>query len=128
MTTKEPPQIVLFTDFGVHGPYMGQMRAVLHRAAPGSAVIDLFADAPSYAIRAASFLLAAFVPEFAPGTVFLCVIDPGVGGDRPPMILRADGHLFVGPGNGPPVITNESLGTPPPPVDWPLGTQSLVVQ
>jgi S-adenosyl-l-methionine hydroxide adenosyltransferase len=38
--------IVLFTDFGLHGPYTGQMKAVLHQMAPGIPSIDLFADAP----------------------------------------------------------------------------------
>ena len=38
--------IVLFTDFGLHGPYTGQMKAVLHRMAPGIPITDLFADAP----------------------------------------------------------------------------------
>ena len=38
--------IAVFTDFGLHGPYTGQMKAVLHRMAPGTPVIDLFADAP----------------------------------------------------------------------------------
>jgi S-adenosyl-L-methionine hydrolase (adenosine-forming) len=38
--------IVLFTDFGLYGPYTGQMKAVLHQMAPGMPVIDLFADAP----------------------------------------------------------------------------------
>jgi len=39
--------IVLFTDFGLYGPYMGQMKAVLHRMAPGIPIVDLFADAPA---------------------------------------------------------------------------------
>ena len=38
--------IVLFTDFGLHGPYTGQVKAVLHQMAPGVPAIDLFADAP----------------------------------------------------------------------------------
>ena len=37
---------MLFTDFGLHGPYTGQMKAVLHQMAPGVPVVDLFADAP----------------------------------------------------------------------------------
>jgi hypothetical protein len=94
------PMIVLFTDFGIGSAYMGQMRAVLHQGAPGSPVIDLFADAPTFDPRAAAYLLAAHAPEFPPGTVFVCVVDPGVGGDRPAMVLRAGGHVFVGPGNG----------------------------
>jgi S-adenosyl-L-methionine hydrolase (adenosine-forming) len=92
--------IVLFTDFGARGPYMGQMRAVLHQGAPASPVIDLFADAPTYDARAASYLLAAYATEFPRDTVFLCVVDPGVGGERPAMVLTADGRVFVGPGNG----------------------------
>jgi S-adenosylmethionine hydrolase len=45
-------------------------------------------------------LLAAYAQWFAAGTVFLCVVDPGVGGTRPPIILEADRRWYVGPGNG----------------------------
>ena len=100
MIAANAPMIVLFTDFGIGSSYMGQMRAVLHMGAPKSTVVDLFADVPNYDIRAASYLLAAHVGEFSPGTIFLGVVDPGVGGNRPGMVLRADGHIFVGPGNG----------------------------
>ena len=92
--------IVLFTDFGLHGPYTGQMKAVLHQMAPGIPVIDLFADAPVGNPKASAYLLAAYAVWFPAGTVFLCVVDPGVGGARPPIILEADGRRYVGPGNG----------------------------
>jgi len=92
--------IVLFTDFGLAGPYTGQVKAVLQREAPGVPVIDLFADAPAGNPKAAAYLLAAYSAWFEAGTVFLCVVDPGVGGARAPVILDADGRLFVGPGNG----------------------------
>jgi S-adenosylmethionine hydrolase len=92
--------IVLFTDFGLCGPYTGQMKAVLLNEAPGVEIIDLFADAPAYDVQASAYLLAAYVGVFAPGTVFLCVIDPGVGSDRIPCIVSADGRWFIGPGNG----------------------------
>jgi len=92
--------IVLFTDFGLQGPYTGQMKAVLHQMAPGVAVIDLFADAPAGNPKASAYLLAAYAEWFAAGTTFLCVVDPGVGGTRPPVILEADGRWYVGPGNG----------------------------
>jgi S-adenosylmethionine hydrolase len=91
---------VLFTDFGLNGPYTGQMKAVLHRAAAGIAVVDLFADAPAGNPRAAAFLLAAYAAWFPSGTVFLAIVDPGVGGDRPALIVEADGRRYVGPGNG----------------------------
>ncbi len=92
--------IALFTDFGLHGPYTGQMKAVLHQTAPGVPVIDLFADAPAANPKASAYLLAAYAAWFPAGTVFLCVVDPGVGGERPPLIIEADGHWYVGPGNG----------------------------
>ena len=76
--------IVLFTDFGLHGPYVGQMRAVLHQMALGTPVIDLFADAPVGNCRASAYLLAAYAAWFPAGTIFLCVVDPGVGAMRGP--------------------------------------------
>ncbi|HML07931.1 MAG TPA: SAM-dependent chlorinase/fluorinase [Xanthobacteraceae bacterium] len=92
--------IVLFTDFGLQGPYTGQMKAVLQQMAPGTPAIDLFADAPVGNPKASAYLLAAYADWFTAGTVFLCVVDPGVGGKRPPIILQADGRWYVGPGNG----------------------------
>jgi S-adenosyl-L-methionine hydrolase (adenosine-forming) len=92
--------IVLFTDFGLEGPYTGQVMAVLRQAAPGVAVISLFADAPAGQPKPSAYLLAAYAAWFPEGTVFLCVVDPGVGGDRRAVIAEADGKLFVGPDNG----------------------------
>ena len=92
--------IVLFTDFGLHGPYTGQMKAVLHQMAPSIPVIDLFSDAPFGNPKASAYLLASYAAWFSAGAVFLCVVDPGVGGARPAIILEADGRWYVGPGNG----------------------------
>lgn len=92
--------IVLFTDFGVTGPYVGQMKAVLESRAPGSCVIDLMHDAPSHDVKASSYLLAALAPEFPEGSVFLCVVDPGVGGERRPIVVKVGNRWFVGPDNG----------------------------
>jgi len=92
--------IALFTDFGLCGPYTGQVKAALHREAPGIPVIDLFADAPMHDPRAATYLLAAYAAWFPAGTVLLCVVDPGVGGPRAPVVVEADGRRFVGPDNG----------------------------
>jgi S-adenosyl-L-methionine hydrolase (adenosine-forming) len=111
--------IVLFTDFGLHGPYIGQMRAVLHQMAPGIPVIDLFADAPVGNCRASAYLLAAYAVWFPAGTVFLCVVDPGVGGARPAIILEADGKWYVGPRQwlvraGPAACRNERTASTSP--------------
>lgn len=92
--------IVIATDYGNEGPYLGQVKAVLLREAPATPVLDLFANLPSFAIQPSAYLLAAYVRGFPPGTVFLCVVDPGVGSARLPIVLRADGRWFVGPDNG----------------------------
>jgi S-adenosylmethionine hydrolase len=76
------------------------MKAVLHQMAPAVPVIDLFADAPVGNPKASAYLLAAYAEWFAVATVFLCVVDPGVGGTRPAIIVEADGRWYVGPGNG----------------------------
>jgi S-adenosylmethionine hydrolase len=92
--------IVMATDFGLDGPYTGQVQAVLHRQAPGIPVISLFADLAAFDIQGAAYLLPPYTQGFAPGTVFLCVVDPGVGGARPGVMVRADGRWFVGPNEG----------------------------
>ena len=80
--------IAMFTDFG-NGPYTGQLKAVLNLDAPGIPVIDLMSDAPAHNPRAAAYLLAALVDVFPEGTVFVAVVDPGVGSPvRRPVIVR----------------------------------------
>jgi S-adenosyl-L-methionine hydrolase (adenosine-forming) len=92
--------IVLCTDFGLSGPYTGQVKAVLARRAPGVPVIDLFADLPSFDPRLGAYLLAAYAARFEPGDVILAVVDPGVGGARRALIVEADGLWLTGPDNG----------------------------
>ncbi|MDH5182656.1 MAG: SAM-dependent chlorinase/fluorinase [Gammaproteobacteria bacterium] len=92
--------IVLFTDFGRSGPYLAQMQAVLIQQAPGIPVLDLMSNAPKFNPYASSLLLAAYGHSFPEGTVFLCVIDPGVGSERLPIVVKADGKFYVGPDNG----------------------------
>jgi S-adenosylmethionine hydrolase len=92
--------LVLFTDFGLEGPYTGQMTAVLQQTAPAVPVVSLFADLPAGQPKPAAYLLAAYAAWFAAETVFLCVIDPGVGSDRGALIVEADGRFYVGPDNG----------------------------
>ena len=93
--------IALFTDFGIGTPYAGQVKTVLAREAPDAAVIDLCHDLPPFNARAAAYLLPALVSEFPADTVFICVVDPGVGAEgRRPAIVRAGTCWFVGPDNG----------------------------
>jgi S-adenosylmethionine hydrolase len=96
----ESRMIVLFTDFGVTGPYVGQMKSVLLQQVPTIPVIDLMHDAPAFDPQAAAYLLASLVSEFPYDSVFLCVVDPGVGSDRRPLIAKINERWFVGPDNG----------------------------
>ena len=92
--------IVLFTDFGLAGPYTGQVLAVLQLEAPGVPALSLFADTPAGQPKPAAYLLAAYAAWFPAGTVLLCVVDPGVGGARRALIVEAEGRFHVGPENG----------------------------
>ena len=92
--------IVLYTDFGSGDLYVGQVKAVLRRLAPPIAVIDLLHEAPPFNVRASAHLLAAMVGCFDEDSVFLAVVDPGVGGARDAVVVQADGRWYVGPDNG----------------------------
>lgn len=92
--------IALFTDFGPEGPYAGQMQAILAAGAPGVPVVSLMHDAPAFNARASAYLLAALIEPFPVPAVFVCVVDPGVGSNRKPLLLKADGRWFTGPDNG----------------------------
>src|SRR5258707_6159786 len=89
--------IVLFTDFGLVGPYTGQVMAVLHQAAPNLPVVSLFADAPSERPKPCAYLLAAYGAWVPPGTVPLCVVDPRVGSERRAVGVEGEGRLYVRP-------------------------------
>lgn len=92
--------LVLFTDYGWHDPYVGQIKAVMAQEAPGIAVIDLLHAVPDYNSHAGAQLLAGLATSFPVGSVFFCVVDPGVGSLREALVVEADGRWFVGPDNG----------------------------
>lgn len=92
--------VVLFTDFGWQDPYVGQMKAVLLQIEPTVPVVDLLHAVPDFNAHAGAQLLDALRRGFPSGAVFLCVVDPGVGGPRQALVVEADGQWFVGPDNG----------------------------
>ncbi len=101
--------ILLFTDFGFQGPYVGQMHAAIPSVAPGVPVIDLMHDAPAFQPRASAYLLAALARHWPPGAVVVGVVDPGVGSSRLPVAVQAAGRWLVGPDNGLLVAAARSL-------------------
>ena len=93
--------VVTFTDFGAKGPYTAQMEAAIYQVAPAVKVVHQLANAPRFNPFLSGFLLAACTHYYSKGTVFLSVVDPGVGtAQREPLVIEAGGCFFVGPGNG----------------------------
>jgi S-adenosylmethionine hydrolase len=85
--------IVLLTDFGGSDWYVAEMKGVLLTHAPDAALVDLTHEIPPGDIARAAFVLARARSSYAEGTVFLAVVDPGVGTDRLPIaaVLRRAG-------------------------------------
>jgi S-adenosylmethionine hydrolase len=93
------PIITLTTDFGTADGYVGAMKGVLARQA-SACVVDLAHDIPPGDIAHAAWVIATSTTEFPAGSIHVVVVDPGVGGSRREVVLRADGLYYVGPDNG----------------------------
>ena len=105
------PVVALLSDFGTRDHYAGTMRGVIVGICPDAALVDVTHDIPPHDILAASLELAAAYRFFPAGTVFLAVVDPGVGSARRGLAADAGGHRFVAPDNG--VLTHVFEQTPP---------------
>jgi S-adenosyl-L-methionine hydrolase (adenosine-forming) len=92
--------LLLFTDYGWHDPYVGQVKAVLADLAPGVPVIDLLHTVPDFNAHAGAHLLAALCRELPAGAAVLAVVDPGVGGPRAAVVVEVEGRFYIGPDNG----------------------------
>jgi len=92
--------IALLTDFSWQNWYLGVMKGVILGINPAVRIVDLCHDVSSQDVREGSFVLANSYRFFPPGTIFLCVVDPGVGGDRSNLVVKAGKQFFVGPDNG----------------------------
>lgn len=92
--------IVLFTDFSLLGPFVGQLKSAIFQVNPSSKILDLMHDAPVYDIKHSAYLLSSLIEYYPIGTVFCCVVDPGVGTERRNIVVKADANYYVGPDNG----------------------------
>ena len=93
-------RILLLTDFGTRDGYPAAMKGVIWSIAPQAEVVDLAHDIPPQDVLAAALTLGRTAPYFPAGTIFVAVVDPGVGTPRRPLAARLGGHLFVAPDNG----------------------------
>jgi S-adenosylmethionine hydrolase len=99
--TGRPFPIAILTDFGYRDHYVGAMKGVIASIAPGADVIDITHGIPAQSIVAGALALRESWRYFPPRTVFLAVVDPGVGSARLPIAIETRaGARFVGPDNG----------------------------
>lgn len=98
---RETPAIItLTTDFGYQDYYTAAMKAAILRISPQARMIDISHALPPQDIMAGAWVLKNVAFDFPPGSVHLCVVDPGVGSTRRPLVCEIEGHFFVGPDNG----------------------------
>lgn len=91
--------IVLLTDFGL-GEYVGVMKGVIFSINPYATIIDLCHDISPQSIIEASWILKNNYKYFPKGSVFCCVVDPGVGSERKAITVKTEYYYFVAPDNG----------------------------
>lgn len=92
--------VTLLTDFGLSDPFVGIMKGVILSRFRGASLIDLCHGIPPQSVVDAAFWLERSYAWFAPGTVHVAVVDPGVGSARQILAVRAHGHVFLAPDNG----------------------------
>jgi S-adenosylmethionine hydrolase len=106
------PTIVFMTDFGTANDAVAICRAVIYSVAPDVRLTDITHQVTPFSIEEGSRFLAGVTPYYPSGTVFLVVVDPGVGTSRKAVIVKSKkGQYFVLPDNGliTPVIERDGL-------------------
>ncbi|MGQ4911771.1 MAG: SAM hydrolase/SAM-dependent halogenase family protein [Candidatus Thorarchaeota archaeon] len=91
--------IVLLTDFG-DSEYVGVMRGVILSLSPTSQIVDLTHSVPPQSVREGAWILLQNYKYFPHSSIFVAVIDPGVGTDRDAVMVRTSNYVFIGPDNG----------------------------
>ncbi|GHO43379.1 SAM hydrolase/SAM-dependent halogenase family protein [Ktedonospora formicarum] len=94
------PVIVLMTDFGLKDGFVGVMKGVILTITPNARFIDTTHQVEPQQVAQGAWLLSSHYRYFPAGTIFLCVVDPGVGSDRRAIAVHAGDYYFVGPDNG----------------------------
>ena len=94
------PCIALLTDFGTRDPYVGIMKGVILSIAPDVRIVDIGHEQVPWSVMGGAFKLRSSVPYFPAGTLFVAVIDPGVGTRRKILYAESRRHRFLAPDNG----------------------------
>lgn len=111
-TTSAQNKIVVFqSDFGLKDGAVSAMKGVAMGVSTDLKLYDLSHEIPAYNIWEAAYRLLQTVPYYPKGTVFVSVVDPGVGTERKSVVLKTkSGHYIVSPDNGTLGLLAESLG------------------
>ena len=103
--------LVMMTDFGISDGAVSEMRGVAYTIDPALNISDLTHYIPPYNIWDGAYRLQQTMIYWPSGTVFVCVIDPGVGSERRSVVAKLKtGHYFVGPDNGLLMFVDEMIG------------------
>ncbi len=92
--------IALLTDFGTKDYFVASLKGVILSINPECAIVDISHEVPEYDLTAAAFVLWACYRFFPGGTIFLTVVDPGVGSERRILLARSQRYYFIAPDNG----------------------------
>lgn len=92
--------ITLLTDFGAGSAFAAQMKGVILGINDQVHIVDVHHQVPPFDVAEAAVTIGSYYKCFPEGTIHLCVVDPGVGSARRPIIARAAPYFFVGPDNG----------------------------
>ena len=92
--------ISMTTDFGYDGPFVGVMKGVIYTINPHVNIVDLSHNIHPQNIQEAAFTIGMNYSYFPKNSIHIVVVDPGVGSERRPLLIYADGHCFLGPDNG----------------------------
>lgn len=92
--------VAVLTDFGERDFYVAAMKAVIKNICPSAEIVDITHHVEKWSIPDATYILSCCYDDFPKGTVFLVVVDPGVGTERLPIAIRSRNYYWVGPDNG----------------------------
>lgn len=92
--------IAILTDFGLEDPYVAAMKAVALDICPQARLVDVVHTVNSFDIETAAFILYTVYKYFPRGTIFVSVVDPGVGSSRKAIAILTKNYMFIGPDNG----------------------------
>ena len=103
--------IIMITDFGTKDFYVGAMKGAMYKVFPQAKIDEISHGVSKFDIKEGAYTLAKAAPEFPTGTVFVGVIDPGVGTQRKPIAMKTkNGNYFVAPDNGLLTLIGGSMG------------------